>query len=259
MLHALPYVTLIAQADFQGTAWSLYTTREACASLDPVRHTRMSAFFQSRNEHYVQDDTIIPNRESVCRLCTYCIRRAHTRKQLRNWVAAMQFRIKYLPYESHFSLKMIRAASRVHFSDISVPPPDEYIYAILHLHMICIYVGRTHFALIQRLRKHITTALAHAEDGRLHQLLRSTNLEDWYIVPLKIVGVGCQRPLLSVLGGTGTGAGPSTIYNQRFRMKMGNPVKRCHIEQCRCFVAYLPPKHSGTLSGVLLCTRKLPA
>ena len=187
MLHSLPYMMLIAQADFQVTAWSLYATPEACTSLDHIQHSRIRAFFQSRKKHYVLPDAIIPDRESVCRLCTHCIRHAHTHKQLGNWAAAMQFRMKYLPYESHFSLKMIRAASRVHSWDISVPPPDEFIYAILHLHMICIYVGRTHLALIQRLRKHITTALAHAEDSRLHQLLRTTNLEVWYIVPLQAV------------------------------------------------------------------------
>ena len=59
--------------------------------------------------------------------------------------------------------------------------------AILHMHMICIYIGRTHLPLIQRLRKHVTTANAHSEDCHLHQLLRSTNIEDWYIVPLEVV------------------------------------------------------------------------
>ena len=78
-------------------------------------------------------------------------------------------------------------SSRLHHSDISVPPPYECIYAILHMHMICIYIGRTHLPLIQRLREHITTANAQSEDCHLHQLLRSTNIEDWYIVPLELV------------------------------------------------------------------------
>ena len=68
-----------------------------------------------------------------------------------------------------------------------MPPLDGCIYAILHLHMICIDIGQTHLALIQRLRKHSTIALARAEDCTLHQLLRSTNLADWYIVLLQLV------------------------------------------------------------------------
>ena len=61
------------------------------------------------------------------------------------------------------------------------------------IHICCfalsyvVYICWTDISLIQRLRKHITIALAHAKDSRFHQLLRSTNLADWIIVPLEVV------------------------------------------------------------------------
>ena len=78
-------------------------------------------------------------------------------------------------------------ASRVHKWQTCVPPPFEYIYAVLHCHMLCVHIGRTTHALIKRLRKHITTALAHIEGSRFHEMLRSTDLADWMIVPLALV------------------------------------------------------------------------
>ena len=129
----------------------------------------------------------LPDHTSICRLCTHHIRTARCSKQLGNWATTMQYRIPYQPYGTHFTFSTIRASSRLHQWNISIPPPDECIYAIPYLHMICIYIGRTHLALIQRLRKHITIALARSEDCHFHQLLRTPNIEEWYIVPLELV------------------------------------------------------------------------
>ena len=95
--------------------------------------------------------------------------------------------LQFLNFQEHKTMCMARAVSRVHEWHLCVPPPVEYIYVILHCHMLCVYVGRTVSALIQRLRKHFTTAMAHAEDSRFHEQLRCTDLADWLIVPLEIV------------------------------------------------------------------------
>ena len=188
MLHYVPLLTLFAQAEFQGSMWALYATPEVLlTSISYLQYTRARTYFQRQDRSNVAHDRSLPDRASICRLWTHHIRNAHHNKKLGNWASAKQFRITYLPYDAHFSLTMIRGSSRLHQWDIGVPPPDECIYAILHMHMICIYIGRTHLPLIQRLRKHITTANAHREDCHLHQLLRSTNIEDWYIVPLEFV------------------------------------------------------------------------
>ena len=74
--------------------------------------------------------------------------------------------LNYVAWDNHKTMCLVRGKSRVHEWQICVPPAFEFIYAVLHCHMLCIYVGRTSLALIQRLRKHITTKLAHAEDTR---------------------------------------------------------------------------------------------
>ena len=104
---------------------------------------------------------------------------------LGNWATAVQFRNDYLPHGTHPTLAMVQVSSRLHAWNMGVPPPDECIYAIMHLHMICIYIRHTHIALIQRMRKHITTAMACSEDCHLQQLLRATHIEDWFVAPLQ--------------------------------------------------------------------------
>ena len=130
----------------------------------------------------------LPSAYTQCfKLCTHYIQSHLNDKNLANWAACMQKRLNYAAWDNYKTMCLVRGKSRVHEWQICVPPAFEFIYAVLHCHMLCIYVGRTSLALIQRLRKHITTALAHAEDNRFHQLLRTTNLADWMIVPLEIV------------------------------------------------------------------------
>ena len=63
------------------------------------------------------------------------------------------------------------------------PPPSILIYAMVHVYMLCIYVGKTALRLLQRLRKHGTTTSACAEDSSFHDLLRTTGLSEWTRVP----------------------------------------------------------------------------
>ena len=187
MLHSLPLVMLVSQSDFQGTTRVLYCTLEAISSRSDLQHKHISAYFCQHHKSHVVPHLPTPDHTSICRVCTHNIHTGHRSEQLGNWATAMQYCIAYVPYDTHFTLSMIRTSSRLHQWNISVPPPDECIHAILHWHMICIYIGRTHLALIQRLRKHITTALVGSEDCHFHELLRTTNIAEWYIVPLELV------------------------------------------------------------------------
>ena len=183
MLHQTPLMTLVARAEFEGTAWSLYASDGAVTNLESTTRHSHACIFPSTTQTL---DTY-KNHPAICCLCTHRIRFAHQQKGLDNWATTMQLWMPYLPYDTHFSLTMVRGSSCLHYWDISVPPSDEYIYAILHLHMICIYIFRTYLALIRLVREHVTRALTRAEDYTLHRLLHSTNLEDWYIVPLQLV------------------------------------------------------------------------
>ena len=58
---------------------------------------------------------------------------------------------------------------------------------MVHVHMLCVYVGKTHLACVRRLRKHGTTAAVGAEDCRFHAMLRQTGLHEWTPIPLQYV------------------------------------------------------------------------
>ena len=61
------------------------------------------------------------------------------------------------------------------------------VYVMVHVHMLCVYVGKTHLAPVQRLRTRGTTATAGAEDSRFHAMLRQTGLHEWTPIPLQYV------------------------------------------------------------------------
>ena len=56
---------------------------------------------------------------------------------------------------------------------------------MVHVYMLCIYVGKTTLPLLHRLRKHHTTAAACAEDSSFHDLLRVSGLAEWTPIPLQ--------------------------------------------------------------------------
>ena len=118
MLHHVPLLTLFAQAEFQGSMWALYATPEVLTSMSYLQYMRARTYFQRHDKSHVAHDMSLPDRASICRLCTHHIRNAHNNKQLGNWASAMQFRVTYLPYDTHFSLTMIRGSSRLHQWDV---------------------------------------------------------------------------------------------------------------------------------------------
>ena len=101
------------------------------------------------------------------------------------WAKLVEARLPYLPYHSHPVLQLMRAISHLHFWLLSTPLLGTIIYATIHVHMLCIYVGKTTLPLLQRLRKHGTTADACAEDSSFHDMIQSTGLSEWTPVPLQ--------------------------------------------------------------------------
>ena len=114
MLHHVPLLMLFAKAEFQGSMWSLHATPEVLTSMNYLQYTRPCTYFQRQDKSYVAHDRSLPDRASICRLCTHHIRNAHHNKKLGYCVSAMQFCITYLPYVAHFSLTMIHGSSRLH-------------------------------------------------------------------------------------------------------------------------------------------------
>ena len=138
------------------------------------------------------------------------------------------------------------------------PTPDECICAVLHPHMICVYIGRTHLALVQRLRKHITAALAHTEDCNFHQLLRSTNIEDWYIVLLQLVwgkfaATIAERDWWHKYRRWAINGLPPAVPTDDLK-----PCKtKYHTVLCKCCAASLVLRLTVIMQGLLQCNVKL--
>ena len=71
---------------------------------------------------------------------------------------------------------------------ISVTPPSHLVYVVFHLYLSVLYVGQTHLALVQRLRKHLIDAAAGTDNSTLHRLMATTDSADWGIGVLQYVG-----------------------------------------------------------------------
>ena len=56
-------------------------------------------------------------------------------------------------------------------------------YAISHIHLLCLYIGKTRDPLIKRPRKHWTTAKAGTEESPFSDMLCETGIHEWTIVP----------------------------------------------------------------------------
>ena len=61
----------------------------------------------------------------------------------------------------------MRRISYVHRWFLAVTPPKFLIYAVLHMYLWILYIGQTHFAACQRLRKHQTDAAAGMDGSTL--------------------------------------------------------------------------------------------
>ena len=71
------------------------------------------------------------------------------------WAELVQACVPHLRYMAHPVLQLLRGASHHHEWFLSTPPPGTLIYAMVHVYMLCIYVGKTN---LQRVRRtHLPT------------------------------------------------------------------------------------------------------
>ena len=123
-----------------------------------------------------------------------CARKALDEKNLGAWATSVQERIPFLPYDTNPVLRLVRGIAHTSDWECGTPPPVMLIYAMVHIHMLCLYIGKTTLAPVSRLRKHFTNTVAHVDECRFHDLLRTTGLNEWTPVPLQYVSnvdLGC--------------------------------------------------------------------
>ena len=121
----------------------------------------------------------------LCNSYTKCIKDTGAVHNLGQWAGTMQHRICQLPFHSNPLLQMIRACSHVHHWDISAPVRGYVVCVILHVHLMCLYVGKTGDPLMTRLRKHWTTAKVGTEESPFYDMLCRTGIHKWTIAPLQ--------------------------------------------------------------------------
>ena len=179
-------VKLFAFAEFQNTRWGLYGSSTAAALLSDLQLLRLHSFFKCHRSGWSSMWSPAPASPQLPRLYTQGIKAALRSSYLGVWAKLVEARLPHLPYQAHRVLQLLRGISHQHFWCLSAPPPDVLIYAMIHVHMLCICVGKTAVPLLHRLRKHGTTADACAKDSSFHEMLRTTRLAEWTPVPLHI-------------------------------------------------------------------------
>ena len=117
-------------------------------------------------------------RKPICNALTRQIHRAAEEKNIGKWAQLQQKRIKFLPYDTHKGLQEARRLSFVHRWYVAVTPPHFLVYVIFNIHMGILYIGQTHLAADQRLRKHLTDAAAGVDCSALHKLMASSAVGD---------------------------------------------------------------------------------
>ena len=180
-------VTRLASAEFQGKCWLLYGFPEAVTNLSDVRRCRLHCFFKARRRGASRLWSREPESDSRLRLYTQGAHRALAAKNLGAWAGIVQQRVPHLPYHTNLILQLVRGLSHTGTWQLGTPPPLLLVYVMVHVHMLCVYIGKTHLAPVQRLRKHGTNATAGAEDSRFHAMLRQTGLHEWTPIPLQYV------------------------------------------------------------------------
>ena len=145
--------------------WYLHTTRAALSATTSLQRLRVHALFKDQKKGRSSLWAASDYQQLLCNAYTRAIRTADRDSNLGRWAALLEFCITHLPYQKNPLLLMIRACSHIHQWSVATPVSGHMIYIVFHVHLFCLYIGRTEGALIARLRKHWTTARSGSEDS----------------------------------------------------------------------------------------------
>ena len=175
----------IAGGEFQQVMWYLYTTRAALSATTSLQSLRVHALFKTRRKVGAAYGQLL-----IINNCF--VMHTHVPSGLPTGTATYVDGLNYWSFVSHiFPTKknplpwMIRACSHIHQWSLATPVYGHMICVVFHVHLFCLYIGRTEGALITRLRKHWTTASSGSEDSPFYSLLCRTGIQDWTIAPLQ--------------------------------------------------------------------------
>ena len=144
----------VAGREFKQLMWYLHTTRAALAATTSLQRLRVHALFKHRKKGWSNLWAASDYQQLLCNAYTRAIRTADRDSNLGRWAHLLEFRITHLPYQKISVLWMILACSHIHQWSLATPVYGHMIYVVFHVHLFCLYIGRTKGALITPLRKH---------------------------------------------------------------------------------------------------------
>ena len=186
-----PDTTLLVTFWHRKKQFHIIVSRCLRPTISDFNERRIEAFARAHGGAVLTGPTSTPPKPSpsqvqlICKNLTQFMHVHLANKHIGAWADIHDRRIPYLPYNTHKVLSCIRYKSSIGPWFSSVPPPHFVVYAIMHISLQCVYIGHTAQALISRLRKHMTDALAMVDCSHFHHMLRCTVLADWFIVPLE--------------------------------------------------------------------------
>ena len=183
-LFLISRFSCIAAGVFQQVMWYLHTTRDVLFATTSLQRLRVHALFKNQNKGWSSLRAASDYQQLLCNAYTRAITAAERDSNLGRWAELLEFRITHLPYQKNPLLWMIRACSHIHQWSLATHVYGHIIYVVFHVHLFCLYIGRTKGALITRLRKQWTAARNGSEDSPFYSLLCRTGIQDWTIAPL---------------------------------------------------------------------------
>ena len=178
-------LSCVAFAPFSGTMWYLHATCQALEKATPLQKLRIYTHFRIQHKGRCGLWSPPQYQQLLCNSCSQAIQHADSESNLGRWAELLEYRIPHLPFQRNPLLRMIRASSHIHSWSLSTRVHSHVIYVIFHVHLFCLYIGRTECALVQRLRKHWTIARSGSEDNPFYNMLLRTGIHHWTIAPLQ--------------------------------------------------------------------------
>ena len=148
-------LSCVASASFAGTLWYLHATREALEKTTPLQKLRIYTHFRIQHKGRCRLWSTSEYHQLLCNSYSQAIQNADSESNLGRWAELLEYRIPHLPFQRNPLLRMIRASSHIHNWSLSTLVHGHVVYVIFHVHLFCLYTGRTDCALVEQLRKQL--------------------------------------------------------------------------------------------------------
>ena len=171
----------MASIDVHGGGFYVFASSNIYAHLSTLHYHRLHLTLTAAGTSFMCHDKL-HKAVSMCVDLKLQMSVALRAKNLGQCAESLQERHTFVPYSTHKGLREVPRLNFAHVWRVSVAPPNFLIYAIYYLHLGILYVGLTHIASVQCLRKHIIDALAGVDGACLHQHTLTVDMAVWVLL-----------------------------------------------------------------------------